>query len=84
MLSAISSLEQEKVEIVARLEGLRKGSAKKVTAQERERVEKEWKVVTGVEKRREAIARVMWVMVEDGTESKDVLADLREGWGLDE
>ena len=84
MLSTMTSLEQERTGIEARLEGLRKGSAVKVTKEEREKVDKEWKLSMGVEKRREGIAKMMWGMVEDGTESKDVLADLREGWGLDE
>lgn len=47
-------------------------------------VEREWRLTFGVEKRRQRIAQMMWGVVEDGTESKDGLADLREGWGLDE
>lgn len=84
MLSSISALECERAAIETRLEGLRKGSARKVSVEEREMVEREWKIMLGVEKRREVIAKVLWGLVEDGTESKDVLADLREGWGLDE
>lgn len=66
------------------MEGLRKGSAQKVTVEERMGVEREWRLTFGVEKRRQRIAQMMWGVVEDGTESKDGLADLREGWGLDE
>ncbi|KAF1928812.1 AAA-domain-containing protein [Didymella exigua CBS 183.55] len=84
ILSATSSLEYEKAEIETRLESLRAGKAKKVTAEERAEVDREWKVLMGVEMRREKIAKVMWGMVEDGTESREMLADLREGWGLDE
>jgi hypothetical protein len=84
MLSTIISLEQEKAGIETRLEALRRGSAVKVTAEEREKVDKEWKLSTGIEKRREGIAKVMWGMVEEGTERKDVLVELREAWGLDE
>lgn len=66
------------------MEGLRKGSAQKITVEERLGVEREWKLTLGVEKRRERIAKMMWGVVEDGTDSQDGLADLREGWGLDE
>lgn len=84
MLCSISSLEHEKAEIVTRLESLRAGHAKKVTTEERAKVEREWKVMLGVEKRREMIAREFWGMVVDGTEGKEGLEELREGWGLDE
>lgn len=84
MLSSMSSLEHEKAEIVTRLEGLRAGHAKKVTAEERQKVEREWKVMNSVSVRREKIAREFWGMVEDGTEGKEALEELREGWGLDD
>jgi hypothetical protein len=47
-------------------------------------VEREWKLALGVEKRRERIAKMMWGVVEDGTESREALEELREEWGLDE
>jgi hypothetical protein len=84
MLSTISALENEKTEIGARLDGLRKGSALKVTVEDRVGVEREWKLALGVEKRRERIAKMMWGVVEDGTESREALEELREEWGLDE
>lgn len=84
MLSSIFTLEHEKAAIEARLESLRKSSAKKVSVEERAGVDSEWKRVMGVEKRREKIASVMWGLVEDGMDSREVLEELREGWGLDE
>ena len=84
MLSNISSLEHEKSEIVTRLESLRAGHSKKVTAEERKKVEKEWKATKEVMGRREKIARVFWEMVEEGTERKETLEELREGWGMDD
>lgn len=84
MLSSMTSLESEKAEIATRLENLRAGHAKTVTAEERQKVEREWKMIKSVSARREKIAREFWKMVEEGTEGKEVLEDLREGWGLDD
>ncbi|KAF3005169.1 hypothetical protein E8E13_010614 [Curvularia kusanoi] len=84
MLSSITSLEREKAEIMARLDSLRAGHAEKVTPEEREKVEREWRVMKGVSARREKIAKEFWKTVEEMTESKEKCAELREGWGLDE
>jgi hypothetical protein len=84
MLSSISSLEAEKADMATRLDSLRAGHARKVTSEEREKVEREWKVMKGVSARREKIAKELWKTVEDGTESRDMCDELREGWGLDE
>ncbi|KAF9701226.1 hypothetical protein EKO04_000867 [Ascochyta lentis] len=82
MLSNIASLEHEKTEVVTRLESLRAGHAKKVTAEERVKVEKDWKIVRGVMGRREKIAKDFWAMVKEGTEGAEALEELREGWGM--
>lgn len=84
LLSSLSALEHEQTDLTSRLESLRAGHAKKVSAEERENVAREWKLIKGVSARRERIAREFWAMVEDGTEDKAALEDLREGWGLDE
>ena len=84
MLSSISTLEHKKAEIVTRLDNLRAGHAKKVTPEERHKIEGEWKAMKGVSARREKIARDFWKTVEEGTERKEMLEDLREGWGLDD
>ncbi len=84
MLSSISSLESEKAEITTRLQDLKAGHAKKVTAEERKKVEREWQAMKGVCARRERIAKDFWRMVEDGTEGKEALEEMREGWGLDD
>lgn len=84
MLSNISLLESEKAEIVTRLHGLKAGHAVKVTPEERENVEIKWRVMKAASSRREKIAKEFWKMVEEGTESKEMREELREGWGLDE
>jgi len=84
MLSSMLMLEQEKTEIATRLKSLRAGHAKKVTIEERQKVEREWNLIKGVSSRREKIAKEFWQIVEDGTEGKETLEDLREGWGLDD
>lgn len=84
LLSSVSSLEHEKSEMLTRLASLKAGSAKKVTATEREAVEKEWKTMSSAARKRERIAREFWGMVEDGTPDVERRAELREGWGLDD
>ncbi|KAL1594970.1 hypothetical protein SLS59_008521 [Nothophoma quercina] len=84
MLSSITSLEQEKSEIRTRLESLKAGSAKKVTADERKEVEEEWKKMKGIAGRREKIAKDFFAMVKEGTEGAEALEELREGWGMDD
>lgn len=66
------------------MEGLRAGHAKKVTAEERIKVDKEWKTIKGIMLRREKIAREFFEMVKEGTEGAEALEELREGWGMDD
>jgi 26S proteasome regulatory subunit (ATPase 3-interacting protein) len=84
MLSSISSLEHEKSGIVTRLESLKAGSAKKVTTEEREEVEKGCKKMKGIMERREKIAGEFFAMVKEGTEGAEALEELREGWGMND
>ncbi len=84
LLSSVTALEVERNETVSRLHDLKAGSAKKVTAAERQAVDEEWKKMCAVAKRREKIAMEFWGVVEDGTEDREKLPELREGWGLDE
>ncbi|KAH6637791.1 Tat binding protein 1-interacting protein-domain-containing protein [Boeremia exigua] len=83
LLSRVAALEREKEELGGRLEALRAGRGVQVSAEERERVGREWRAVKGVSGRRERIAREFWGMVEEGTEGEEREA-LREAWGLDE
>ena len=80
----MATLEHERAEIAARLDSLKAGHEKKVTVEERDAVEKEWKRMKTVCERRERIAREFWKVVEEGTESREVREELREPWGLDE
>ncbi|KAJ4312272.1 hypothetical protein N0V94_007538, partial [Neodidymelliopsis sp. IMI 364377] len=82
LLSSISSLELEKSEILTRLESLKAGHARKITAEEREKVEQEWKAMRSVAMRREAIAKMFWGMVEDG-KSSITLRLVRSEWTSD-
>ncbi len=84
MLSHVSSLEYEKSEIMKRLRDLKAGHAKKVTAEERDKVEHGWKAMKAICARREKIVKDFWRTVEDGTEGKEALEEMREEWGLDD
>ncbi|KAI8939554.1 hypothetical protein NX059_003321 [Plenodomus lindquistii] len=81
--TAVHALETEQAEITARLDSLKVGKAKKVTAKEREDVEKEWKKYTVLAKKREGIAREMWKFIEDQLPDKDKREELREAFDLD-
>ncbi|KAH9879980.1 hypothetical protein J1614_002005 [Plenodomus biglobosus] len=83
LLTAVHALETEKAEITARLEALKAGKAKKVTAKEREDVEREWKKYTGLARKREGIARDMWKFIEDQLPDREGREALREAFDLD-
>lgn len=84
LIANTQALETEKAEILGRLESLKAGKAKKVTKEERERVEKEWKMWSRTAKKREGIARLMWLIVADAVPEKEEREELREVLGLDE
>lgn len=69
---------------MARLESLKEGKAKKVTKEQREEVEKEWKMAVRVARMRVRIAREMWGYIEDQVQDKEAREELRESLGLDE
>ncbi|KAF2851170.1 homologous-pairing protein-like protein 2 [Plenodomus tracheiphilus IPT5] len=83
LLTSINALETERADITARLDALKAGKAKKVTAKEREDVEREWKKYTGLAKKREVIAREMWKFIEDQLPDKEKKEELREAFDLD-
>lgn len=70
LLSGISTLTAEKSSIESRLGALRAGSTKKVTREERERIEKEAKKWGGIRKRREVIARNVWLFISEHVEGE--------------
>ena len=84
LVGNVHALESEKAEIMARLESLKLGKAKKVTKEQRGEVEKEWKKCGGVARRRERIASECWRFVEDQVQDREKAAELRECLGLDE
>jgi 26S proteasome regulatory subunit (ATPase 3-interacting protein) len=84
LVANVQALESEKAEILARLQSLKEGKAKKVTTEQREEVEKEWKKACSVAKRREKVAREVWEYIEDQVQDKEAREELREELGLDE
>jgi 26S proteasome regulatory subunit (ATPase 3-interacting protein) len=63
---------------------LKAGDAKKVTKEQREQVEKEWKKAGSVARKREKVAREVWEYIEDSVQDKEAREELREELGLDE
>lgn len=84
LISNVQALEVEKTDIIARLDSLKAGKAKKVTKKERDEVEAEWKKWSAVAKKREKIACEMWRMIEDTLPDAEKKAEVREGLGLDD
>lgn len=84
LLSSVAGLEVEKTEILARLDSLKQGKAKKVTQADREQVEREWKKAGVVARKREKVARECWRFIEDRVPEKEAREDLRESLGLDD
>ena len=77
------ALEAEKKQIEARLDTLRKGKVKKITKDEREAVEGEWKRCCAVARKRDKIAKEMWATIEEGLPDQTARAELREMFDLD-
>lgn len=57
-----------------------------VTKEMREGVEREWKAVMGVSRRREKVAKECWRWIEDmpGMQDRERREEVRESLGLDE
>jgi 26S proteasome regulatory subunit (ATPase 3-interacting protein) len=79
----VHALETEEAAILARLDGLKKGKAKKITESEREAIEKEWKKSGSVAKKREKIAVEMWKIIADLLPDKEAQEEHREMFDLD-
>ncbi|KAL1800202.1 hypothetical protein ACET3X_000544 [Alternaria dauci] len=83
LIANVSALETERTEIETRLDGLKKGKAKKITATEREAIEKEWKKSIRVAKTRKKIATEMWKEIEDMLPDQQAREEHRERFDLD-
>lgn len=84
-MASVGALESEKAEIEARLDSLKAGKAKKVTKEEREQVEKEWKRAGSMARKRVRIEKVLWDHICDNYGmDKEQLEEVREVLGLDE
>ncbi|KAF2499948.1 TBPIP-domain-containing protein [Lophium mytilinum] len=84
--SSIATLEAETAEIETRLGALRAGKVRPVKKEDKEEVEREFKLWKGVAGRRANIAKEMWKTVEEVGQgmSAEEKAELRERLGLDE
>ncbi|CAN9088613.1 unnamed protein product [Alternaria sp. RS040] len=83
LIASIHTLETERAEIVTRLDGLKKGKAKKITVAEREATEKEWKRSVRVAKIRKKIAMEMWKLIEGQLPDQQTREEHREMFDLD-
>ncbi|KAI4693064.1 uncharacterized protein J4E88_001435 [Alternaria novae-zelandiae] len=83
LVANVNTLETEKEQIESRLDGLRKGKAKKVTTSEREAIEKEWKKSIRVAKKRQKIVTEMWKEIKENFPDPQEREDQREMFDLD-
>ncbi|EDU49177.1 conserved hypothetical protein [Pyrenophora tritici-repentis Pt-1C-BFP] len=83
LVTHVHALEQEKTQLETRLDALRKGKAKKISREEREGVEMEWKKWGKVAKARERIVKEMWGVIEEGVGDLAVREEMREMFDLD-
>ncbi|KAI2475705.1 Tat binding protein 1-interacting [Pyrenophora tritici-repentis] len=83
LVTHVHALEQEKTQLETRLDALRKGKAKKISREEREGVEMEWKKWGRVAKARERIVKEMWGVIEEGVGDLAVREEMREMFDLD-
>ncbi|KAG9192357.1 hypothetical protein G6011_11091 [Alternaria panax] len=83
LITDVHTLEAERAEIETRLDGLRKGKAKKVTATEREAIEREWKKSVYMAKMRQKIATEVWRTIEEGLPDQQTRDEHREKFDLD-
>jgi 26S proteasome regulatory subunit (ATPase 3-interacting protein) len=84
LLAQVQALQIERAEIRTRLESLKAGDAKKVTKEQREAVEKEWKKAGAVARKREKVAKTVWEYIEDSVQDREAREELRETLGLDD
>ncbi|KAI4930469.1 uncharacterized protein J4E92_004301 [Alternaria infectoria] len=83
LIANVNTLETEKEQIESRLDGLKKGKAKKVTTSEREAIEKEWKKSIRVAKKRQKIVTEMWKEIKENFPDPQEREDQREMFDLD-
>lgn len=86
LIANVTALETEKAEVVARLENLTAGKAKKVTKRERDEADREWEKWGRASRKRSKISQEVWHTVEDHLPEGDaeMKAEVRENLGLDE
>ncbi|KAF2096523.1 TBPIP-like protein [Rhizodiscina lignyota] len=81
--AAVADLEAKHAEVTTRLDKLRKGDVRPISAEEKQLVEKEEKKWETVARKRKAIVKEMWTLVKDiATETGKNLEDLKEELGL--
>lgn len=78
----VTAMQAEKAEIEARLDGLRGGNMKPVSKEEKERIEKEMRVVGRCVDARTKIVKEMSGMILEAV-GKEKWAELREDLGVD-
>ncbi|KAF2084583.1 homologous-pairing protein-like protein 2 [Saccharata proteae CBS 121410] len=82
--AAVDVLEEEKAEILGRLAGLRSGSIRPITAEEKVAVDSDAKHWSKVESERAKITKDMWLQIVDCLPEGIDAAEVRENLGLDE
>jgi len=80
--ATVNKLEQEKADVLARLQKLNSGNIKPISAEERDRVNKEYATWQKTANARKKIRVELWKSIESNLEKKEA-AELKEAWELD-
>lgn len=80
--ATVGKLEQEKADVLARLAKLKSGNIKPISAEERDRVNREYAMWSRTANVRKKIRVELWESIESNLERKEA-AELKEAWELD-
>lgn len=80
--ATVGRLEQEKADVLARLAKLKSGNIKPTSADERDRINREYAMWQKAANDRKKIRVELWKSIEGNLEKKEA-AELKESWELD-
>ncbi|KAF2433857.1 TBPIP-domain-containing protein [Tothia fuscella] len=81
---SVTILESERVQIIERLTLLRSGTIQPVSKEEKDKVDKDFKIWDKTASARKKIAAEMWSMISANCADATAAAVMREGLGLDD
>jgi 26S proteasome regulatory subunit (ATPase 3-interacting protein) len=81
---SVSIMESERTQILERLTALRSGTIQPVSKEEKEKVDRDFKMWESIAAHRKTIKEDMWAQISEGMPSSTEAAALKEDLGLDD